>query len=111
MMNKRGQALVEFVLILPVLIFIIFTAIDFGIVFNEKNHLENDSLDIINLYNKGTSIDELENIYKKYDISVTDDTNYYNIKISKNIKLRTPGLGKIMGNPYKIEIERVVPYA
>jgi len=109
-MNKKGQALVEFVLILPIIIFMIFAAIDFGIIFNEKNHLENDSLDIINLYNKGTSIEDIENIYKKYDVSVIDDTDYYNIKISKKIKLRTPGLGKIMGSPYKIEIERVVPY-
>lgn len=109
-MNRKGQALVEFVLILPIFIFIIFTIIDFGIIFNEKNHLENDSLDIINLYNKGTTTEEIESIYKNYKVNVSDDTDYYKIKISKNIKLRTPGLGKIMGNPYKIEIERVVPY-
>ncbi len=110
-MNNKGQALVEFVLILPIFIFIIFTAIDFGIVFNEKNHLENDSLDIINLYNKGTEIDAIESLYKNYSIKVTDSEDYYNIKITKKIKLRTPGLGKILGNPYLVEVERVVPYA
>ena len=109
-MNRKGQALVEFVLILPIIVFIIFTAIDFGVIFNEKNHLENDSLDIINLYNKGISIEEIESLYKNYKVSVTDKEDYYNIKIEKKVKLRTPGLGKIMGSPYKIEIERVVPY-
>ncbi len=109
-MNKKGQALVEFVLILPVIIFAIFTAVDFGIIFNEKNHLENDSLDIINLYNKGKTKEEIENIYKKYTIEIIDKEDMYDIRITKKIKLRTPGLGKIMGNPYKIEVERVVPY-
>ena len=109
-MNHKGQALVEFVLILPILIMIIFVAVDFGIIFNEKNHLENDSLDIINMYNKGTTIEEIKNIYQNYTLSVEEKEDYYNIKISKKVKLRAPGLGKIMGNPYKIEVERVVPY-
>ena len=33
-MNRKGQALVEFVLIMPVLIFIIFVIVDFGTIFN-----------------------------------------------------------------------------
>lgn len=110
-MNNKGQALVEFVLILPIFIFLLFTAIDFGIIFNEKNKLENDSLDIINLYNKGTSLEELNTLYKNTIININDDTDYYKIFIGRNIKLRTPGLGKIIGSPYEIKVERVVPYA
>ena len=49
-MNKKGQALVEFILILPVFIFLIFSVYDFGIIFNKKNALENISTDIIELY-------------------------------------------------------------
>ena len=40
MMNKRGQALIEFVLILPVLLLLIFAFIDFGRIIVCKNHLE-----------------------------------------------------------------------
>ena len=39
-MNKKGQALVEFVLILPILIFIVMAFIDIGRLMIMKNHLE-----------------------------------------------------------------------
>ena len=41
MKNNKGQALVEFVIILPVMLLLIFSIIDFGIVIYEKNNLEN----------------------------------------------------------------------
>ena len=37
-MNKRGQALIEFVLVLPVLLLLIFAFIDFGRIIVCKNH-------------------------------------------------------------------------
>ena len=40
-MNRKGQALVEFVLILPIFIMILFSIVDFGMIFNKKNELEN----------------------------------------------------------------------
>ena len=52
-MNNKGQALIEFVLILPIFILILFSVIDFGIIFNKKSNLENDSVDIINLFKNG----------------------------------------------------------
>ena len=61
-MNRSGQALVEFVLILPIFLFILFIIVDFGIIFSAKNSLENNSVDIINLLENNTSIDEIENI-------------------------------------------------
>ena len=52
-MNKKGQALVEFILILPVLILILFVIIDFGNIFYSKYELQNQSADIVNLlFNK-----------------------------------------------------------
>jgi len=39
-MNKRGQALIEFVLILPLFIFLLFAVYDFGMIFSVKNTLE-----------------------------------------------------------------------
>ena len=45
-MNRKGQALVEFVLILPVFILILFAIVDFGTILSKKNELENDSMDI-----------------------------------------------------------------
>ena len=40
-MNKKGQALVEFILILPVLLLILMAMIDIGNIFLKKYELEN----------------------------------------------------------------------
>lgn len=110
-MNRKGQALIEFVLILPVLIFILFSVIDFGIIFSTRNTLENDSVDIVNLFKNGTSVDEIEKIYTEDDINISSDGEYYIFKITTSVNLITPGLNKILGDPYLIDVERIVPYA
>lgn len=110
-MNRKGQALIEFVLILPVFLFILFAIIDFGVIFNAKNNLENDSIDIINLYNNGTSIEEIKELYKDNEIKISREKNYYIFNITTSVNVITPGLNKILGDPYKIKVERVVPYA
>ena len=53
-MNRRGQALVEFVLILPVFLLILFTIVDFGNFLSTKNQLETESTD--DIYNEIESI-------------------------------------------------------
>lgn len=109
-MNRRGQALVEFVLILPIFLFLIFAIYDFGMIFNAKNRLENNSADIITLYKSGKNVDEIEDVYPKLMISVTNDQEYYKIKVEDSVKLITPGFNRIFGNPYKIYVERYIPY-
>lgn len=108
-MNRKGQALVEFVLILPVFILILFTIVDFGTILSKKNELENDSIDIVLLINNGTSIDEIKNKYSSLDIELKDGDKYTEIKISKNINIITPGLNLVLDDPYKIIVERVIP--
>ena len=68
-MNRKGQALVEFVLILPIFIMILFSIVDFGMIFNKKNELENISVDIINLLNNNNKIEEIQKEYHKEFIS------------------------------------------
>ena len=108
-MNKKGQALVEFVLILPLFIFLIFSVYDFGRIFNEKNALENNSTDIIELFKNGSSIEEINNLYSNLTISVSSDIDYQKISISNNVKLITPGFNRIFGNPYTISLVRYIP--
>lgn len=109
-MNKKGQALVEFVLILPVFLFLIFAVYDFGMIFNRRNALESDSSDIIALYKSGRSIDEINNMYDKLTIDISNNDNYYKIVVRDSVKLITPGFNRILGSPYKIEVERYIPY-
>ena len=108
-MNRKGQALVEFVLILPVFILILFAIVDFGTILSKKNELENDSIDIVLLINNGTNIDEIKSKYSDLDIDLKDVDKYTEIKITKSINIITPGLNLILGTPYKIIVERVIP--
>ena len=40
-----------------------------------------------------------------------EDNQYTNITITENVKVITPGLNLILGNPYKITVERIIPNA
>ena len=108
-MNNRGQALIEFVLILPIFLFIMLTIYDFGLIFNSKNKLSTYSNDVVNLYNNGKSIDEIENIYDELSIDVSQEEKYNKLEISNSVELMTPIMKKIFGNPYEIKIERYIP--
>lgn len=108
-MNRKGQALVEFVLIMPVLIFIIFVIVDFGTIFNNRSSLSSVSDDIVDMYKNGDSIDDIKNIYKDVEIEMSSyKEKYVKIKIEKSVNLVTPGLGKILDDPFIIKVERVI---
>jgi len=109
-MNNKGQALIEFVLILPIFLFLIFAIVDFGVIFNAKNSLENDSSDIVLMIKNETSLDEIKKRYPKHVIEIIKDEDYYNIKIDSYVNLVTPGFNRIFGDPYKLSVERYVPY-
>ena len=110
-MNNKGQALVEFVLILPVFIFILFAVVDFGIIFSSKSNLENDCSSIVELFKNGTSIEEIKKIYDDNIVNISSDGSYYKLIISTSVDLITPGLNRLLGDPYLISVERVIPYA
>ena len=110
MKNNKGQALVEFILILPVILAILLVIIDLGKIFNEKNTLENTSIDIIELYKNGKSIDEIKNKYNDIFITTNIEDNYLSLKLKKEIEIITPGLNIVLDNPFIVEVERVVYY-
>lgn len=116
MLDRKGQALVEFVLIVPILIMILFAVIDFGRIFVNRNELET-SLGIINDIDKA-SIDE-ETVYNEVNKNKTNKINvsisniedgYITVTLSRRIDIITPGLNLIISSPYKIEASRVIKY-
>lgn len=115
MKNKKGQALVEFIIILPVLIMLFFGAVDFGRIILRQNELENLTGTIVNLYKEGKTYEELESFLKennkKNTLRVTNkDNNYIEFSLESEIDFVTPGLGKILDSPYYTKVTRVIYY-
>ena len=108
-MNRKGQALVEFVLILPIFILILFSVVDFGLILSRKSQLENISADIVGMVKNGDSVDTIKNEYPKLDINIKQDNNYIEVEISDSLDIMTPGLNRVLGDPYKITVERKIP--
>ena len=109
-MNRKGQALIEFVLILPVLIMILFIIFDFGNIFYSKYELQNQSMEIVRLVKDEKPKEEITDIYSKLNIEInTYKENYKKITLTKDINIVTPLLDNILGDPYLIKVERIIP--
>ena len=108
-MNKRGQALVEFILVLPILLLLIFALIDFGKILVCKNHLEGVMNEVSEL-----SDDEITAYLRKdTDYKISDDVKYdeyRNITLVATVDLITPGMKNILKNPYVVKVERSIVY-
>lgn len=109
MKNSRGQALVEFIIVVPILIFIIMAIIDFGNITIKKMRLENSLDTIISLYQKQdfATIQNLT-ISDDFSFSYTKDQNMSTIVLKKNVKIFTPFLNLILGENYLLETSRTV---
>ena len=108
-MNRKGQALVEFVLILPIFLLILFAVVDFGIILSKKNELENVSVDVISMLKNNDGIDKIETLYPDLKIVVSNDNEYLKVVISEELDILTPGLNLVLGDPYEVLVERIMP--
>ena len=110
-MNKKGQALVEFIIILPIIIFILFMIIDYGIISYNKQKLENIVTDIVKMKSNNETIDEIKSFVNDNDkeITVTLEVKdkYTDLRLVKKYNYITPGLNKIFNNS-DITIERKI---
>lgn len=108
-MNRKGQALVEFVLILPVFLLILFAVVDFGMILSTKNELENISVDVVSMIKNNDNIIDINNHYPDTTIEVKEEGEYIRVIIYEEIDVMTPGLNRVLGDPHKIKVERVIP--
>lgn len=113
--NRKGQALIEFVIILPVLIMLIFSFIDLGRIILENNRLENLTTSVIDRYEKSNDYEDVlsyikELGYEDVELSIKKETNVMTIKLEKEVDMVTPGLDSILGDPYNVKVERIVNY-
>lgn len=108
-MNRKGQALVEFVLILPIFLLILFVVVDFGMILSNKNELENISVDVVSMIKNNDSLEDIRVLYPDVNIDVNSDNKYTTISIYKDIDVMTPGLNLVLGDPYEVVVERTIP--
>ena len=114
-MNKKGQALVEFIIILPVLIMFFFGSVDFGRIVIRKNELESLTTEVVKMYSDNKTYDEIENFLKinneSNTIKITNQNNeYIEFELQSGVELITPGLNKIISSPYIVKVQRVIYY-
>ena len=109
MKNNRGQALVEFILIVPVLAIFILGIFDIGNIIYKKYQLENDLDYIVDLYQENKTSD-IDSYIRKEKITMNDSKTleYTTITLSENISFVTPGASKIFGSSYQISTSRTI---
>ncbi len=108
--NHKGQALVEFVFILPIIILLLLGMINVGFVFTKKSELENKVVDIIYVWQQQQApIKELETLLEKEGLEVAflenTTTSFITIKVSEKISLISP-----IQKDYLLEVKRVIPF-
>ena len=108
-MNKKGQALIEFILILPIILIILVYLIDIGNIFMQKYELNNNLETITELY-QNNDLKELHTYTAKEEINYEEETNgnLVTIKLAKKINLTAPGLSNILGKNYKIVTTKTI---
>lgn len=112
-MDKKGQALVEFVVVLPILIMLLFAAIDFGLIIYNKSKLENKLNDVVNMIENNEAEQNIVKFInkgsnKKTTYKVIKEEEYLTVKLFTSVDIITPGLNIVLDNPYKIEVSRVI---
>ena len=108
-MNKKGQALVEFILILPVILMVFMVLIDVGSIFIQKIDLNNSMSTVSDLYQNGDKKELMAYVAKenlKYDEASTNDM--VTLTLKKNIDVSAPILSNVLGKKYTIDTSKVI---
>lgn len=106
-MNSKGQTLVEFVIILPVFLVLLFYIIDFGRIIYAKNKLENNLNEVVFLVENEKDTTKLVNSIGA-SLNISNSEGYMTISLSQKVNLIAPGLNAVLSDPYYINVSRVV---
>ncbi len=105
-MNKKGQALVEFVLIFPLFLIIICTIIELGSINYQKLKLESELDTVVNMYLRDSDLNGyLANNNLKMNLKKDEDQ--ITIELKKKIEIVTPVLKSIYSSNYELKTERM----
>lgn len=109
---KKGQALVEFIIILPVFLILMLGIFDMGKILYTKISLEGNLTEVITLFDGGktdTEIsDKLEFTKAKTNLEIREEENNIKFTLEKEVDIITPGLNLIFDNPYSVKVSRSI---
>lgn len=97
-MNKKGQALIEFIIILPIFIMMMLAVFDCVRIYSEKNKLESIIEDVILDDTTYSDVNVTKN-------RVSKGTEYV---VSKDIEIYSPVVSVVTGNKYNVTVKRIV---
>ena len=97
-MNKKGQALIEFIIILPIFIMMMFAVFDCVRINSEKSKLESIIEDVILDDNTYSDVNVTKN-------RVNKGTEYV---VSKDIEIYSPVVSVVTGTKYNVTVKRIV---
>ena len=109
MKNNKGQALVEFVIVLPIFLLLIISVIDFGNIISKKYSLENDVDVIADMYND-SKYEEINDYADNKDIKVSysNEGELFVINLNKDVKVISPVVNAIVGKTYQVNVEKSI---
>ena len=108
-MKEQGQALVEFILIMPIILLVFIALIDIGSIFVQKYDLNNTLETAAELY-QNEDDKKLKAYIAKEEVNyeVIENADLATIKLKKGIKINAPGLAQVLGKNYTIEAEKTI---
>ena len=111
-MNKKGQALVEFIIILPIFLLLVLGVIDMGQTLYSRTMLEGSMTDVISMYERGLNEAEIKEDLdlEDVDLEILDSSDTLQFQLTKEIDIVTPGLNLIFDNPYQLQVSRSISH-
>ncbi len=111
-MNKKGQALVEFIIILPIFLLLVLGVIDMGQILYSRTMLEGSMTDVISMYERGLNEAEIKEDLdlEDVDLEILDSSDTLQFQLTKEIDIVTPGLNLIFDNPYQLQVSRSISH-
>ncbi len=109
MLNKKGQALIEFIIILPIFLILVMGIFDFGNIMYQRYKLEN-SVDYISELYENDIQDNLKIYLENNSIEMYTklEEDYAVLELNKKVDVITPGLNLILGDEIVLKTSKVI---
>ena len=103
-MNKKGQALIEFILIMPIFLILIMSLIDVGNIYIKKYEL-NKHLQVVETMYQNNKSEQIALYTSNNDLTIEEqrENDLITIILRKKVKINAPFLTNILGKNHTIE--------